>query len=81
MTDESDLDPTRADRFSFDPNSVIWSQCVFCKHKHLGSGTCDAFPDGIPAEILTNDADHREYFPGDQGIRYEQSLPDNNFWG
>lgn len=80
MNDDSETDPERADRFSFDPNGVVWSQCVFCKHKHSGSGTCNAFPDGIPMPILTNDADHREWYPGDHGVRYEQSMPDNNFW-
>lgn len=80
LKDYWEMFPERAERFSLDLSGVVWSQCVFCKHKHAGSGTCDAFPDGIPGEILTNDADHREYFPGDQGIRYEQSMPDNNFW-
>jgi hypothetical protein len=37
---------------------------------------CDAFPDGdgIPSEIITNEADHREPFPGDHGIQFD-ALP------
>ncbi len=75
------IDPDREERFSMNFKSLKFSQCVFCKFKHAGAGTCDAFPDGIPMEILSNAHDHREYFPGDHGVRYEQSLADNNFWG
>lgn len=32
---------------------------------------CEAFPDGIPDEILFEGFDHREPFPGDQGVRFE----------
>lgn len=33
--------------------------------------TCDAFPAGIPREILENRADHRKPYPGDRGIHFE----------
>ncbi len=32
--------------------------------------TCDAFPDGIPEEILFGPFDHTEPYPGDHGLRY-----------
>ena len=32
---------------------------------------CDAYPKGIPDEILDNDVDHREPVAGDKGLRFE----------
>jgi len=45
-------------------------QCLMCKH-FLGFGECDAFPDGIPEDILTGEHDHAEPYPGDHGIQFE----------
>lgn len=50
---------------------VSVSQCAFCVHKHRTGATCDAFPNGIPDDILANAHDHRESFIGDHGIRFE----------
>jgi hypothetical protein len=57
-----------------------------CKHwlglKRVTSGPpispmlvaiCKAFPDGIPGAILSGKHDHTTAYPGDRGIRYEQS--------
>ena len=44
--------------------------CWKCKH-YRDDVTCAAFPQGIPAEILDSEADHREPYPGDQGMRFE----------
>ena len=49
---------------------VFDSQCDICSHRREGD-TCEAFPGGIPAEILSNEHDHREPYPGDGGYRYE----------
>ncbi len=49
-------------------------QCIMCKHYRLPQ-TCEAFPDGIPKEIFTCEHDHREPYPGDNGIRFERKEP------
>ena len=36
-----------------------------------GPDTCDAFPDGIPDEILIFGADHREPVDGDNGLVWQ----------
>jgi hypothetical protein len=33
--------------------------------------TCEAFPGGIPEEILRGENDHYDYVPGDGGIVYQ----------
>jgi hypothetical protein len=37
--------------------------------------TCDAFPEGIPDDILWNKFDHRKPHDGDHGVRYELGTP------
>lgn len=48
--------------------------CMNCKRRAIGF-TCEAFPAGIPPEILSNEADHRSRFPGDRGLMYDPSDP------
>jgi len=44
--------------------------CYRCIAKHPGL-TCDAFPEGIPHDILMSEAGHRQPFVGDKGMRFE----------
>lgn len=47
--------------------------CTLCKLFEWAEGgpTCDAFPAGIPDEILYRGFDHRNPYPeGDNGIRF-----------
>ncbi len=52
------------------------NQCLECSHfigrsnKRFGF-LCDAFPKGIPADILTGKVDHHKPYPGDHGIQFE----------
>ena len=54
---------------------AIVPQCTKCKHLRRDAkqkGTCDAFPKGIPWEIISNEHDHRKPFKGDKGIRFKR---------
>lgn len=35
-----------------------------------GPAFCEAFPDGIPAEVFGNQLDHRQPIDGDHGVRW-----------
>lgn len=50
------------------------SQCLTCANFiPRDEFICLAFPDGIPAEVFTNEHNHKEPYKNDNGIRYEES--------
>jgi hypothetical protein len=54
--------------------------CLECTRFHEENEealTCDAFPDGIPEAIIMSSADHRQPFPGDNGLRFNPVDPDH----
>jgi hypothetical protein len=50
--------------------------CRRCKHLHTDKAGlfCDAFPNGIPIEIVENKVSPRYPYEGEQGIRFERRI-------
>ena len=48
-------------------------RCAVCRHWTIGV-CCKAFPDGIPNEIRSGKFDHKQPFPGDNGVRFERIM-------
>jgi hypothetical protein len=46
------------------------SPCATCKRR-INPEKCEAFPKGIPMEILTGGHLHRTPYPGDNGLQYK----------
>ena len=48
--------------------------CIDCRYFRFAlsesTPTCDAFPEGIPDEIWSNDIEHDHPIPGDHGLRF-----------
>lgn len=45
--------------------------CLSCKHTN-DNGTCKAYPEGIPLEIVSGRINHYQPYEGDNGIQYEK---------
>lgn len=53
---------------------MVCITCATCKH-FLTYWVCDAFPNGIPPEVITGEHDHATTpYPGDNGIMYEPGI-------
>lgn len=48
--------------------------CFVCKRIDADAGTCEAFPGGVPGEMIVMNHDHRTPFEGDHGILWEPDL-------
>jgi hypothetical protein len=57
-------------------SSLLTPMCYSCVHFQSpqpdGSLPCEAFPYGIPSDILEGQTDHRQSVEGDDGIVFEQ---------
>lgn len=64
----------RADKFLFDGERPVLTQCAYCKHRAESGDlpVCVPFPGWIPEEIQTNRFDHRKPHPDEeQPVRFE----------
>jgi hypothetical protein len=50
---------------------ILMPLCIFCRYLKEGQVRCEAFPEGIPDDLLFAMSDHREPYEGDHGIRFE----------
>lgn len=48
------------------------TDCDVCRFRISGTTTCSAFPNKIPAEILSGRRKHNKPYSGDHGIRFEE---------
>ena len=53
-----------------DGEGISISYCAWCLHKHSGGATCEAFPEGIPMDILTNKVLHNKPIAFDKGYLF-----------
>jgi hypothetical protein len=51
------------------PEEIIFPICNKCD-RYFADGTCSAFPDGIPDEIMNGFNNHSAPYPGDRGFQF-----------
>ena len=63
-------------QWGHEPGMQVATQCTRCRQRFRGAPPrCNAFPDGIPWELLIGDVDHTTPYPGDGGTRYTPPAP------
>jgi hypothetical protein len=68
----TDPNPTDKHSMDVDPSLRLVGICHDCRHRSKKNMMrCEAFPDGIPAEILVGTFDHHKPYKGDHGIQFE----------
>jgi hypothetical protein len=60
------------DKFIWLEDDIKISDCAICKHKYPNNASCDAYPKGIPQDIISGKVKHRKPYAGDDGIRFEE---------
>lgn len=60
----------RRDRFIYQEGEFTVAPCTTCARKSPWGPTCEAFPNGIPEEILDGSDQHRTPVTGDGGLTY-----------
>ena len=56
--------------------------CLACKRYDPETGACEAYPGGVPEEIIVGNWDHRFPKPGDRGLRFDPKpgSPTMDYW-
>lgn len=49
--------------------------CYKCSRKFVGQLACQAYPDGIPDDIIDGEVEHTRPLPYDGGLQYAEGLP------
>jgi hypothetical protein len=56
-----------------DQHFLVGTGCLECKYLiDLVESRCEAYPAGIPSEILQGMVQHGACFPGERGIQFEK---------
>lgn len=58
-------------RFQDQDATIADPICNQCTHLYKDQFGCEAYPDGIPKEILTGEVDHSKPYKGDHGIQFK----------
>lgn len=70
MNKQDEPKPHGIDYHQSRADDLLVSQCATCVHKQVQGDVCEAYPDGIPKEILLNDVMHDKPYFGDNGLQY-----------